>query len=1182
MNTCYTLYISVLLITMTFTVTAHVNVQLHQHDFVNGTFRILESGEYHIREDINFGPRPDNDYWNDPRDRYYPIANFYMGFFAAITIEVDDVELYFHGHTIQQTEKFYLLQRFFNTIQLNDKVFVNNEGVGALNYQNRDNVTMDGHTQTVGNLVTVKNIRIQGGTIGRSSHIGIHGNGAQRVTIKDMIIENFEVAGIQCNGCKRVVIDRCTVGPSSREVPALATFSNARFMDLFINRMIPMGFARDGDFSPALLALLDEEIQFADRDEPVTIKQTFTRLEDALNLYTKFRANTLPAQLSEEEEELLEEAKKVFANPSGLPDGGVVYGIVINKLGVPHPDDNFFGSGYESGNIIIQNTEIKGLHGRPTQVPALQTVGGDFIQGTSRDVFRIFDLVSDRFRTLTDATYSGNFLGDVYLSMWKLSNSFYNTRIYDSECGNFGTNATMPYDILPGHADQCANGINRDPTLSGRMVTLFNKRYFGGLVLSQGVYDWATTRGMSIDKILASPMDAPSKRAQTHYITCGADTMFHNMQGMIGLKILETNRVVLKNMKIHNIVNKADAKHWVCEQKWKLPSTGETIKANHHGGAEMQGPDIKGVQILFSDKIKFSQVDISNLKSEEGNVFGIQVMDDTNDRTDYENGPGLTFEYSTISKLTSGGKSKAFDLSGAMLSPSSGLTIGPHEELHNGFLNPKTSITYGFSGSIIPDAFDAPGSYPVENIHELVNEVSTFSTPEELAAFRNKGIKYFETYYGLKFSDFEATGLAEPITVYHQDGSVSDSSISWFAYDNQMKYHGLSFCSEDSCSDVLKNSLLIDIGFLIFVGGEGLELHGTFGGDEGQFAPLGTFIFSGFYAFENVEVNGKVHNNVEIEYYPVCPITATRFESPGQTLQSILINCELESSLFGKGLATGALNYVKINETNWEANGYSVMVFDDIVDFPIESGVSTHLGDNVFYDEPKALFSVWADGNLGNNDMSFQLFPLVKNYHFTDESATRYFKEQTSYNSDEKIAVLRKRFLTRLRDDFGVTGINPDGFDDIPVDAKVDLGGGTSVQAYEVSDNANLRILSKIDSVADTAETLPKGSRVREVGFRIVFGRAGRGTKYGHLPQGTMLSEGVYIMENTEFEGSRLEVSFFSNFPVVSDWWSSGVISNTVECPEYGTGAALLAVTAPMMSSAGGKHVNIRGTIKFD
>ena len=98
-------------------------IKLSQSDFAHGTYRISTPGTYRLMEDIDFEPRPDNDHWNPFDDPNYPINQFYLGFFAAITIESNDVVVDLNGHTLQMSKKFYLLQRFFIVIEVKGKMF---------------------------------------------------------------------------------------------------------------------------------------------------------------------------------------------------------------------------------------------------------------------------------------------------------------------------------------------------------------------------------------------------------------------------------------------------------------------------------------------------------------------------------------------------------------------------------------------------------------------------------------------------------------------------------------------------------------------------------------------------------------------------------------------------------------------------------------------------------------------------------------------------------------------------------------------------------------------------------------------------------------------------------------------------------------------------------------------------
>lgn len=101
----------------------------------------------------------------------------------------------------------------------------------------------------------------------------------------------------------------------------------------------------------------------------------------------------------------------------------------------------------ETKDVDIVNVEISGLHASPVEVAALMTEENTFIQGVARDVIRIFDITSDQMRSLVASFYKGNVLSDSYVALWKLSNEFYKIRVYDSTCGNFGSNATFDMNL---------------------------------------------------------------------------------------------------------------------------------------------------------------------------------------------------------------------------------------------------------------------------------------------------------------------------------------------------------------------------------------------------------------------------------------------------------------------------------------------------------------------------------------------------------------------------------------------------------------------------------------------------------------------------------------------------------------------------------------------------------------
>ena len=70
----------------------------------------------------------------------YPQGQYLLGFFAVITIETKGVWLDLNGKTIQQGIHNYINTRFFNVIELADRVFIPTEGKTSLNFNANDHL----------------------------------------------------------------------------------------------------------------------------------------------------------------------------------------------------------------------------------------------------------------------------------------------------------------------------------------------------------------------------------------------------------------------------------------------------------------------------------------------------------------------------------------------------------------------------------------------------------------------------------------------------------------------------------------------------------------------------------------------------------------------------------------------------------------------------------------------------------------------------------------------------------------------------------------------------------------------------------------------------------------------------------------------------------------------------------
>jgi len=143
---------------------------------------------------------------------------FGLGFFAAIAIAADNVDLFFDGYKLEQSKAHALMQRFYANIELNTSPFIS--GTGPAQFVGEDNV-----------FSSPSNIRILGpGTIGRASHHGIHGNNNKNVVISGLTFEDFEVAAVSLNNVDDLEIIDNHINGNRKDVPVTGIFSAARFI----------------------------------------------------------------------------------------------------------------------------------------------------------------------------------------------------------------------------------------------------------------------------------------------------------------------------------------------------------------------------------------------------------------------------------------------------------------------------------------------------------------------------------------------------------------------------------------------------------------------------------------------------------------------------------------------------------------------------------------------------------------------------------------------------------------------------------------------------------------------------------------------------------------------------------------------------------------------------------------
>lgn len=190
-------------------------VLLSNLDFASGPVYLTQPFTiYKLVEDIEFNPIPEFNKIFDSLTSF-PEQNhhFVLGYFAAIIIVGHDIELDLNGFTLKQSVNHSLQQRFFALIELADRPFL--PGQGPANFGTE--------------IKSCNNILIHNGTLGLSSHHGIHGNNPTNITIKNLTIFNYEVAGITINGGNNITIDTVDVRQNYQNIKVTASFSVAIF-----------------------------------------------------------------------------------------------------------------------------------------------------------------------------------------------------------------------------------------------------------------------------------------------------------------------------------------------------------------------------------------------------------------------------------------------------------------------------------------------------------------------------------------------------------------------------------------------------------------------------------------------------------------------------------------------------------------------------------------------------------------------------------------------------------------------------------------------------------------------------------------------------------------------------------------------------------------------------------------
>ena len=548
-------------------------ISLRQSDFDHGTYRITQPGTYVLQEDIVFHPNPEHNFMPtaDQKSKYPSSPGPYnLGFFAAITIETNHVNLDLNNHTIQQSVEFYLRQRFFNIISLSSSPFIPTQGPGKF-----------GPT-----IQSAKNSRIYNGTLGLTSHSGIHGNGSRDISISNLTIENFEVGGITLNGAEKVSISNTTIYRSlgtHLKVPVNGRFSSSIFLLRALQTSIQLGYGnqtiqcgKHKETTSSLYSWLKKLIDTTvDHIIDTGLETIFTRDRFAVN-------------------NILKESYYYFGNPSGNPDGSAVYGILFNRIGVAINEFGACTPNCEnekniSKSIQIKNVSISNLVLEPREVVGLHN-------SSKPGKFQV--------------DFSGSFILISSGSWFEHNNG------YQPDTTFVQQNRTYPYDkilLTQVHLFEMAQETNQ-------------KAIQGVAHIEDPVLEWVHS-GNTIFRGTGS--------------TRNTDIMGHVMKGLVGIRLDSVYQIDLDTVSVGDLVNSGPL--GICLEEGSHPNLegyldGETTRSNqihdlHLGHPKSTDLDlgytanfVRGISSIHVLNARMKNIGISRLTSRHGSVCGIDVM----------------------------------------------------------------------------------------------------------------------------------------------------------------------------------------------------------------------------------------------------------------------------------------------------------------------------------------------------------------------------------------------------------------------------------------------------------------------------------------------------------------------------------------------------------------------------
>lgn len=539
--------------------TSPATVLLRESDFQNGTLRVTFGNVVlKLVEDVVVEPGTAPNFFPPADSTEYPSPPYQLGWFAAIAVEADDVVIDLNGFCMKQSQLFALQQRFYAIVELGDQPFVENQG-----------------PSNFGPLKACSRVTIRNGTLGTSSHHGIHSpGGASRILIEDLQVEDFEVAGIHLNGVNDSCVVSCAIGPTRRNVPVNGAYSQCRFIRDFVAK-IPS----------------TETLPFM--DGPIAGAEVLADLDNVLQkTFENVKAGREPSSSAPECDFLLN---------SGMLPLGSAYGLVLNQRGVAV--NGFLATAPTADavarNLVVENVSIAGIESQTLEVVGVSNPdkqiddgsyggGGAFLVGPVGDVFRIDELTCPGIET----------------------------RVVDT--------SSRPVKIITTTKHV---GCYRGTALSTAQlfVSYCGKDVGTANIAKDGaIMAWALSGSKNMGKTnIATVLTTPPQNNM--YRIFNADSMAHSLKGNIGLFLQGVEDVKVTNADIDGVVQTS-------EKALGTSSDFPPPKHTSHPTQTLpwfQGAAARGIVVASCNDVAFEECSVTGLKSFHGAVAGVDLIGDT-------------------------------------------------------------------------------------------------------------------------------------------------------------------------------------------------------------------------------------------------------------------------------------------------------------------------------------------------------------------------------------------------------------------------------------------------------------------------------------------------------------------------------------------------------------------------